>query len=104
MPSFITRGYPDIAALNFPANAYYRESLLLAMRLQRSILHATGEEDRGVRRARFLGILRGQHCPCVLIENGYLSNPREAAQIENPEFREKLAEAVAAAVGEAAHE
>jgi len=104
MPSFITRGYPDIAALNFPANAFDRESLLLAMRLQRSILRASGEEDRGVRRARFLGILRGQHCPCVLIEGGYLSNPREAAQIENPEFREKLAEAVAAAVGEAAHE
>ena len=104
MPSYITRGYPDIAALNFPANAYDRESLLLAMRLQRSILHTTGEEDRGVRRARFLGILRGQHCPCVLIEGGYLSNPREAVQIENPEFREKLAEAVASAVGEAAHE
>jgi N-acetylmuramoyl-L-alanine amidase len=104
MPSFITRGYPDIAALNFPANAYDRESLLLAMRLQRSIIRVTGEEDRGVRRARFLGILRGQHCPCVLIEGGYLSNAREAAQIENAEFRQKLAEAVASAVGEAAHE
>ena len=104
MSSFITRGYPDIAALSFPANAFDRESFLLAMRLQRSILRASGEEDRGVRRARFLGILRGQHCPCVLIEGGYLSNAREAAQIENGEFREKLAEAVASAVGEAAHE
>jgi N-acetylmuramoyl-L-alanine amidase len=104
MPSFITRGYPDLAYLNFPANAFDRESLLLAMRLQRAILHATGEEDRGVRRARFLGILRGQHCPCVLIEGGYLSNPHDAQQIENPEFREKLAMAVATAVGEAAHE
>ena len=100
MPSFITRGYPDLAYLNFPANAYDRESLLLAVRLQRSILRATGEEDRGVRRARFLGILRGQHCPCVLIEGGYLSNPHDAQQIENPEFRQKLAEAVAAAVDE----
>ncbi len=104
MPSFITRGYPDLAYLNFPANAYDRESFLLAVHLHRSILHATGEEDRGVRRARFLGILRGQHCPCVLIEGGYLSNPRDAAQIESPEFRQKLAEAVAAALGDVAHE
>ena len=98
MPSFITRGYPDLAYLNFPANAYDRESLLLAVRLQHAILRATGEEDRGVRRARFLGILRGQHCPCVLIEGGYLSNTHDAEAIENPEFRQKLAEAVAAAI------
>jgi len=100
MPSFITRGYPDIAALNFPANAYDRESFLLAARLQHTIVRTTGEEDRGVRRARFLGILRGQHCPCVLIEGGYLSNPHDAQEIENPEFRQKLAEAVATAVDE----
>ncbi len=96
MPSFITRGYPDLTYLNFPANEYDRESFLLAMRLQRSIVRATGEEDRGVRRARFLGILRGQHCPCVLIEGGYLSNLHDAQEIENPDFRQKLAAAVAA--------
>jgi len=100
MPSFITRGYPDLAYLNFPANAFDRASFLLAVKLQHTIVRATGEEDRGVRRARFLGILRGQHCPCVLIEGGYLSNPHDAQQIENPEFRQKLAEAVAAAVDE----
>ena len=98
MPSYITRGYPDLTYLGFPANTYDRESLLLAVRLQRSILRATGEEDRGVRRARFLGVLRGQLCPCVLIEGGYLSNPPEAQKIESADFRQKLAEAVAAAI------
>jgi N-acetylmuramoyl-L-alanine amidase len=34
----------------------------------------------------------------VLIEAGFLSNPQEAHRIENPEFRQKLAEAVAAAL------
>ena len=52
-------------------------------------------EDRGVRRARFIDVLRGQNRPAILIEGGYLSNPAEAAKIESPEFRQKLAEAVA---------
>ena len=48
--------------------------------------------------ARFIGVLRGQHRPAVLIEAGFLSNPREARRIEDPEFRQKLAEAVAEAL------
>jgi len=34
----------------------------------------------------------------VLIEGGYLSNPHEAKLIESPEFRQKLAEAIADAL------
>ena len=98
MPSTLTRGYPDIVTRSFPANAYDQESLWLAVRLHAAILRATGEEDRGVRRARFLGVLQGQHCPAVLIENGYLSNPQEATKIENGEFRQKIAEAIANAL------
>jgi N-acetylmuramoyl-L-alanine amidase len=33
-----------------------------------------------------------------LIEGGFMSNPHEARLIENPEFRQKLAEAVADAL------
>jgi N-acetylmuramoyl-L-alanine amidase len=47
---------------------------------------------------RFIGVLHKQQCPAVLIEGGYLSNPHEAKRIENPEFRQKLAEAVASAL------
>ena len=36
--------------------------------------------------------------PSVLIEAGFLSNPREARRIASPDFRQKLAEAVAAAL------
>jgi N-acetylmuramoyl-L-alanine amidase len=43
-------------------------------------------------------VLHRQHCPAVLIEGGYLSNPHEAKLIENPEFRQKLAQAVADAL------
>lgn len=102
MSSTITRGYPDLAWQTFPANTFDNESLLLAVRLHKAILRATGEEDRGVRRARFLGVLRGQQCPCVLIEGGYLSNLHEAQEIENAEYRQKLAVAVAGAISPAA--
>ncbi len=98
MPSTITRGYPDILSQDFPNNSFDTQNMLLAEHLHRALLHATNLEDRGVNRARFIGVLRGQRRPSVLIEAGFLSNPQEAKRIENPEFRQKLAEAVATAL------
>jgi len=97
-PSTLTRGYPDVWSQVFPNNAYDAQNLQFGIRLHKAILHATSLEDRGVCRARFIGVLHGQHRPAVLIEAGYLSNPHEAKMIENTEFRQKLAEAVAAAL------
>jgi len=98
MPSTLTRGYPDILTQSYPNNAYNDESLGVAVRLQTALAHGAGLEDRGVCRARFIGVLRGQNRPAVLIEGGYLSNIREARQIEKSEFRQKLAQAVADAL------
>jgi N-acetylmuramoyl-L-alanine amidase len=98
MPSTVTRGYDDTVTQTFPDNYFDEQNLQLAERLHRSLLQATGEQDRGVRRARFLGVLRGQKRPAILIEAGYLSNPDEAKRIEDPQFRQKLATATAAAL------
>ncbi len=98
MPSTLTRGYDDTASENFPDNQFDAQNLQLALRLHEALLHATDEEDRGVRRARFMGVLLWQKRPAILIEGGYLSNPHEAKRIEDPEFRQKLAEAVANAL------
>jgi N-acetylmuramoyl-L-alanine amidase len=68
------------------------------VKLQGALLRATGMEDRGVRHVRYIEVLRGQKRPAVLIEGGYLSNPHEAKRIEDPAFRQKLAEAVASAL------
>jgi N-acetylmuramoyl-L-alanine amidase len=81
-----------------PNNAFDAQNLQLAVRVHSTVLRATGIEDRGVRHSRFETVLRGQNCPAILIEGGYLSNPREAAQIESAEYRQKLAEAVADAL------
>jgi len=98
MPSTLTRGYGDFWSDNFPNNAFDTQNLQLAVGLQGALLRATGMEDRGVCRARFIGVLHGQHRPAVLIEAGFLSNPGDARQIETPAFRQKLAQAVADAL------
>jgi N-acetylmuramoyl-L-alanine amidase len=98
MPSNLIRGYNDFWSDNFPNNGYDAENLQLAVRLHTALLRTTDLEDRGVERARFIEVLRGQQCPAVLIEGGYLSNPHEAKLIESPEFRQKLAEAIANAL------
>ena len=98
MPSTVTRGYGDDAALAFPNNAFDAQNLQFALRVHRALLQVNGRLDRGVRRARYLGVLRGQNRPAILVEGGYLSNPREARRIAAPAFRQQLAEAVSQAL------
>lgn len=98
MPSSLTRGFADEVNVTFPNNAFDTENLQLALRVHRAILQVNGHHDRGVRRARFPGVLRGQQRPAILIEAGYLSNPQEARLIEDPAYRQTLAEAVATAL------
>ena len=95
MPSSLTRGYGDDASQCFPNNAHDDQNLKYALRLHRALLAVNGAADRGVRRARFIGVLRGQHRPAVLVEGDYLSNPAEARRIGDPSHRQKLAEAIA---------
>ena len=98
MPSTLTRGFPDDLHQSFPNNAFDAQNLGFALRVHRALLQVNGHRDRGVRRARFPGVLRGQQRPAILVEAGYLSNPQEARQIEDPGYRQKLAEAVVKAL------
>lgn len=98
MPSTLTRGYSDPWSDVYPNNGFDAANIQLATRLHSILLPASGEEDRGIRRARFMGVLLGQRRPAVLIEGGYLSNRAEAEKIHSGEFRQKLAEAVANAL------
>ena len=98
MPSTLTRGFSDPWAEQLPNNAFDAQNLQLAVRILDAVLRAMCIEDRGVRHSRFETVLRGQNRPAILIEGGYLSNPAEAKKIESPEYRQKLAEAVAEAL------
>ena len=95
LPSTIQRGqYEDDHRMVFPNNQYDDENLLLAIRLHSGLVKATGRRDRGVKRARFMTVLREQKRPAVLIEGGFLSNPAEARLILQPEFRQQMAQAI----------
>lgn len=98
LPSTLTRGYEDDVTRVFPNNAHDDDNIKYAMRLHRALLQVGGMTDRGVRRARFMGVLRSQRRPAVLLEAGYLSNPEEARRAATPEYRQQLAEAVAKAL------
>jgi len=100
MPSTLKRDFEDDASLVFPNNRFDSENLQYAIQVQRSLLKISGARDHGVRRARFMTVLRGQNCPAILVEGGYLSNPREARRIAESAYRQKLAEAVASAIVE----
>ena len=98
MPSTLTRNFSDPWSEQLPNNAFDAQNLQLAVRVHSAVLRATGIDDRGVRHSRFETVLRGQNCPAILIEGGYLSNPAEAKMIESAEYRQKLAQAVADAL------
>jgi len=98
MPSNLTRDYEDDPRHTFPNNAFDEENLQLAFRLHSFVVQSLGAADRGVQRARFMAVLRGQNRPAALIEAGYLSNTMEATKIASADYRQKLAEAVAKAL------
>ncbi len=98
MPSSLVRDYEDDVRQVFPNNSFDAQNLQYACLLHRALLQRTQAADHGVRRARFMGVLRGQRRPAVLIEGGYLSNPAEARRIASAVYRQALAEAVARAL------
>jgi N-acetylmuramoyl-L-alanine amidase len=98
MPSNLTRGFEDDPRQAYPNNAFDAQNVQLALHLHNAVLRATGQTDRGVRRARFMTVLQGLRCPAVLLELGYLSNAKEAQRIADWRFRQKVAEAIAGAL------
>jgi N-acetylmuramoyl-L-alanine amidase len=49
--------------------------------------------DRGVKKAPFV-VLIGANMPSILAEISFVSNPTDAAKLETPEYREKIAESL----------
>ena len=98
MPSSLNRGFSDDVREWHPNNAFDDENLHFATALHRSLLSEVGAVDREVGRARFLGVLRGQNRPAVLIEGCYLTNPDEARKISTSDYRQRLAEGIAKAL------
>jgi N-acetylmuramoyl-L-alanine amidase len=76
---------------------YAARSQALAQHLQSEMGRLLPLENRGAREAD-IEFLRGLAMPAVMIEVGFLSNPREAAVIGDATFPETLGEAIGAAI------
>jgi N-acetylmuramoyl-L-alanine amidase len=81
-------------AIANPGNTNDHWNAVLGYHLQRAMLSDLKTSDRGMKRGR-LAVLRLATCPAVLVEAGFLSNTAEAKKISTPEYRQKIAEAVA---------
>jgi N-acetylmuramoyl-L-alanine amidase len=78
---------------NTPGNRYDAASQLLAYDVHRAMLARSGAADRGIRRARF-EVLSSASCPAVLVECGFMSNPREAASMSMSAYRSRIADGI----------
>jgi N-acetylmuramoyl-L-alanine amidase len=76
-----------------PANRFENQSLLLAYRMEKSLVLNLGVPDRGVRRARF-AVLRDAAMPAILIEGGYMTHPAEGKKIFDSAYRQQMASAI----------
>ena len=77
----------------WPGNNYDHHNFLLAQAIHRSAVLAKSNapSDRGLKKARFK-VLRLAHAPGVLVEGGFLSNPREASLMRTEAYRQQVAE------------
>ncbi len=74
------------------------ESREFAMDVQRSLYVGVGGKengvrDRGVKKALFI-VLLGANMPSILAEISFISNPKDERKLQNPEYRQKIAESL----------
>lgn len=81
----------------YPANRYDPWNALIGFHTQAALCESLGAKDRGLRRARF-SVLQDLECPALLIEGGFLSHPEEGKNIANPQYRERIAQAISKGV------
>lgn len=70
-------------------NQFDRTNARLAFDLHRSLLTATGAEDRGMKHANFQ-VLREASCPAILVEMGFISHAGEERKLLSAAYQDRL--------------
>ncbi len=83
----------------YDGNASDPWNAVLGFKMHGSLVRSLQTFDRGMKHARF-AVLRDLQCPGVLVEGGYITNEAEARKIGTPEWRQKLAQAIADGVAD----
>ena len=92
--SYATNGVETYYWNNSDDNSYN-----LANKIQNSIVSSLEVNDRGIKRENYQ-VLRESSCTSVLIEVGFLSNPKEAYNLSKDKYQKKLAKAIAKGIKE----
>ena len=79
--------------------AQREERKRLAQFVQQKLVQELGRNNRGVKEQN-LSVLRNTEMPSILTEVAFLSNPEEDRLLQQPEFRKRAAQAIAAGIME----
>jgi N-acetylmuramoyl-L-alanine amidase len=96
------RGRPDIVRAilwDLAQSEFQHESSRLAEIVQDSMTRALRIPNRGVKQAGFY-VLGGAAMPAILIEVGFVTNPREERRLRDSRYREEIARAILAGLAE----
>lgn len=89
-------GRPDIVRSilwDLAQSEFQDDSSRLAEIVQDSITQSLRIPNRGVKQAGF-HVLGGAAMPAILIEIGFVTNPREARRLRDPRYRDRIARAI----------
>jgi N-acetylmuramoyl-L-alanine amidase len=78
---------------------FQQESSFMAETVQDSMTRSLSLVNRGVKQAGFY-VLGGAAMPAVLIEIGFMTNPKEERKLATPAYRESVARAIYAGLAE----
>ena len=87
----------SIIGLTLMQETYLDQSIIAASEMQKSFVSELSRKDRDVKQAGFL-VLRKTYMPSVLVETGFLSNPKEGAYLNSQKGRTEMASAIAKAI------
>jgi N-acetylmuramoyl-L-alanine amidase len=73
----------------------FAPSLRAGRLVQRALVAATGAADRGIVQRSDLTGFNWADVPAILVETGFMSNPRERELLESPAYEQRLARGLA---------
>lgn len=77
-----------------------KESQKLAEELQRAFLkYLKHSGNRKEKKSNGIYLMEHIHCPAILVECGFLSNPEEEARLRNKEYQQKICSIIACTAG-----
>jgi N-acetylmuramoyl-L-alanine amidase len=76
----------------------YARSLRAGRAVQKAVLRSTGAADRGVVRRSDLTGFNWANVPAVLVETGFMTNPRESRRLKTGAYQQRVALGIALGV------